>query len=113
LAATDAKSSVIAAPNSPDAEAIVNSFNEKELGEWKVGVRRGVETNDWTGLIKHRTYISDYRMLGSRLMATTAKLRKRKVLNVALGVPIEYRALHFFPFHSPMMPTSRSSFVLA
>ena len=65
LAATDAKSSFIAAQNSTDAEAIVQGFNKKELGEWKVGVRRGVETNDWTSLITHRTYISDYQMLGS------------------------------------------------
>ena len=41
LAATDAKSSVIMEPTYTGAEAIVDSFNEKELGEWKIGVRHG------------------------------------------------------------------------
>jgi hypothetical protein len=59
LAATDVKGSVIATPTYEVAQDIVNSFNETEFGEWKVGVRRGVETNDWRGLITHRTYISD------------------------------------------------------
>jgi len=110
LATTDAKSSVIAEPTSTGAEAIVDSFNEKELGEWKIGVQRGVETNDWTGLITHRTYISDCRMVGSHVIATTVKLRKRKVPNVSLGVPIEYSAFDCFPFHSAIMLTSRLSF---
>jgi hypothetical protein len=88
LMATDAKSSVIAEPTFTDAEVFVAGFNEKEFEEWKVGVRRGVETNDWTDLMMHRTYISHYRMLESRLIATTAKIRKRKVPKVALGVPI-------------------------
>jgi hypothetical protein len=96
LQTTDAKSSVIATPI--DTEAIVKSFNEKESGEWEVGVRHGVETNDWTSLITHRTYISDYRMPGSHLIATTGKLRKPKVRNVALGVPIELSAPHFSHF---------------
>jgi hypothetical protein len=98
LEATEAKSSVISPPNLPDAKAIVNSFKEKELEEWKVGVLHGVQTNDWAGLITHRTYILDYCMVGSRLIATTAKLRKPKVRNVALGVPIELSALHFSHF---------------
>jgi hypothetical protein len=56
-------------------------------------VRSGVEKNNWVGLI---TRISDYRIVGSRLIATTAKLRNPKAPSVALGVPIEYSALHFF-----------------
>lgn len=98
LQATEAKTSVIALPNFDDADAIVDTLNEKELGEWKDGVRHGVEENDWKGLIKHRTYIFDYRMVGSHVIATTGKLRKRKVRNaVASGVPIEYRAFDRFP----------------
>jgi hypothetical protein len=111
LVATDAKSSFIAEPNDTGAKVIVEGFNEKELEEWKVGVQRGVEMNDWSGLITHRTYISDYRMFGSHVIATTVKLRKRKVPNVSLGVPIEYSAFDCFPFHSAIMLTSRLSFV--
>src|SRR5882762_7438970 len=110
LVATDAKSSFIAEPNDTGAKVIVEGFNEKELEVWKVGVQRGVEMNDWSGLITHRTYISDYRMFGSHVIATTVKLRKRKVPNVALGVPIEYSAFGFFPFHSAIMLTSYLSF---
>jgi hypothetical protein len=112
LMATDAKSSVIAEPTFTDAEVFVAGFNEKEFEEWKVGVRRGVETNDWTDLMMHRTYISHYRMLESRLIATTAKIRKRKVPKVALGVPIEYSAFDCFPFHSAIILTFPLSFVL-
>jgi hypothetical protein len=56
LVATDAKSSVIAEPTFTDAEVFVAGFNEKEFEEWKVGVRRGVETNDWTGNV-NATYL--------------------------------------------------------
>jgi hypothetical protein len=91
LTATDA---IIATPSDDSADDIVKGFNRDEVEEWKAGVRRGVETNDWSGLITHRTYISHYWMVGSHLITTTAKLRKRKVPNVALGVLIEYSALH-------------------
>lgn len=110
LAATDAKSSVIMEQTITGAQAVVNSFNEQELREWQIGVRRGVEMNDWTGLITHRTYILDCRMVGSHVIATTVKLRKRKVPNVSLGVPIEYSAFDCFPFHSAIMLISRLSF---
>ena len=70
------KGGIIASPNFLDAEAIVNSFNKKELAEWKVGVQCSVETNDWTGLIMHHMYISDYWMVGSHVITTTVKLQK-------------------------------------
>jgi hypothetical protein len=115
LATTDMKSKFIASPNLNHSYDLVKSFNKEEVEQWKAGTRSGVERDDWADLIKHRTYISDYyyRMVGSRLIATTAKLRNRKVSNVAPGVPIEYSAPRFFPFHSATMLTSRSSFVLA
>jgi hypothetical protein len=98
LAATDAKSSVIATPTVDGAEDIVKGFNEAEWEHWKAGVRTGVEKNEWISLITHSTYILNYLMVGSRLIATAAKLRKRKVPNVALGVPIEYSAFDFSHF---------------
>jgi hypothetical protein len=48
-------------------------------------------------------YISDSWMVGLHLIATTAKLRnqeavlKKRLLSVALGVPIELSMLRFFP----------------
>ena len=106
LAATDA---IIATPSDDSADDIVKGFNKDEVEEWKAGVWRGVETDDWSGLITHRTYISDYWMVGLHLIATTAKIRKRKVPNIALGVPIEYSAVHFFPFHSAIVLKYRLS----
>jgi hypothetical protein len=55
LAFTNMKGSVIASPNFERADDIVKSFNEDELEQWKVGVRNGVEKNDWLDLIAHRT----------------------------------------------------------
>ena len=65
-------------------------------------VQECMKNEDWKALIVHRTYIW-ITTAGSRLIATTAKLRNPKVPNVALGVPIELSALHFFSvltFHS-------------
>jgi len=55
LAFTNMKGSVIASPNPERANDIVKSFNEDELKQWKVGVRNGVEKNDWVDLIAHHT----------------------------------------------------------
>ena len=33
----------------------VKSFNEDKLEQWNVGMRNGVERNDWTDLLMHRT----------------------------------------------------------
>jgi hypothetical protein len=65
LASTSMKHSVIASPNPERANDIVKSFNEDELEQWKVGVRNGVDRNDWTDLLVHRTYISDYQIIRS------------------------------------------------
>ena len=62
LAATDAKSSVIATPTIDGADDIVTGFNDAELKHWKGGVRKGVKTNDWIGLI---TNSSTFRTIGS------------------------------------------------
>jgi hypothetical protein len=80
LASTSMKHSVIAPERAND---IVKSFNEDELEQWRVGVRNGVERNDWTGLLVHCTYISDYQIIRSHLIVTTAKLRIPKTPNVA------------------------------
>jgi hypothetical protein len=80
--ATDMKDTVIARPNPKRAADIVNGFNEDELEQWKAGVRNGVENNDWTDLIMHRTCVSDCRMVGSRSIVTAAKRQKPKMLNV-------------------------------
>lgn len=42
------------------AERLVKSFKTAEFEEWKVGVRTGVESKDWSDIITHRTYVSDY-----------------------------------------------------
>jgi len=55
LASTDMKGSVIVSPNLDGADEFVNRFEKEVFEEWKVGVREGVENNDWTRLIAHRT----------------------------------------------------------
>jgi len=65
LAFTNMKGSVIASPNFERADDIVKSFNKDELEQWKVGMRNGVEKNNWIELIAHRTYISDYQIIRS------------------------------------------------
>jgi hypothetical protein len=83
LASTSMKHSVIASPNPECAKDIAKSFNEDELEQWKVGVWNGVDRNDWTDLLVHRTYISDYQIIRSHLIVTTAKLRIPKTPNIA------------------------------
>jgi hypothetical protein len=61
LASTNMKGSVIVNLTLERANDIVRSFNEDELEQWKVGVRNGVEKNDWIDLIVHRTYIRTIR----------------------------------------------------
>ncbi|KAK2464549.1 hypothetical protein APHAL10511_003407 [Amanita phalloides] len=73
LGKTDLKGSVIPSMSRANAENIIANFNARELKEWKVGVRNGVQENNWDNLIKH------------------PKLKRSGVLNVALGVPIEYQ----------------------
>jgi hypothetical protein len=34
----------------------VKGFNDKELEDWKNGVTKGVEGNNWMDLIAHRTF---------------------------------------------------------
>jgi hypothetical protein len=55
LAVTDMKDSVITSPNVKHARDIVKGFNKDELEQWEAGVQNGVENNDWTLLITHRT----------------------------------------------------------
>jgi hypothetical protein len=70
-------------------------FNSEELQQWKAGMWSGV---DWVGLIEHSTYIS-----GGWIVLNRNHSKAPKVQNIALGVPIEYSALHFLSFHSAMM----------
>lgn len=55
LASTDMKGSVIVPLTPHGAHEFVNRFKKEVFEEWKVGVREGVENNDWTRLIAHRT----------------------------------------------------------
>lgn len=100
---------IILTLSNESADDIVKDFNKDEEEQWKAGVWCGLEMDDWSSLIKYCIYISDYCMVGLHLIATTAKLRKQKVLKVALGVPMEYSALHFFPFHSGIVLKYHSS----
>ena len=40
-----------------EAKTIANSLDDDELKQWKAMVRDGVEKDDWSALIVHRTYI--------------------------------------------------------
>jgi hypothetical protein len=62
LASTNMKGSVIAGVDPRRADDIVQSFNEDQLEQWKVGVRNGVKNNDWIDLLARRTYFSDYQI---------------------------------------------------
>ena len=54
LAFTNLKGSIITSPGFHGAEEFVKRFNNEVFEEWKVGVREGVENNDWGCLISHR-----------------------------------------------------------
>ena len=54
LASTNLKGSIITSPNFDGAEEFVKHFNNEVFEEWKVGVREGVENNNWGRLISHR-----------------------------------------------------------
>lgn len=53
MASTNLKGSIITSPNFDGAEEFVKRFNNEVFEEWKVGVREGVENNDWGRLISH------------------------------------------------------------
>jgi hypothetical protein len=108
LAVTSMKDSVIS-PKHEQADDIVKNFNDGELEEWKVAVRKGVEENDWTDLIGHRMYILDHRMVGSYSIITTAKLKKTRP---TLGVPIKQRMAHFFLSCFTVILTSSLSYAI-
>jgi hypothetical protein len=57
LAASKMKDTFIASLTHSGADVIVNGLDDKGLEELKAGVRDGVEKNDWSALIAHRTYI--------------------------------------------------------
>jgi len=79
LASTNMKNKVIANLTLHRANKIVESFDEDQLEEWKVGMQDAVKGNDWTNLIEHRTYFSDYQIIRSHLIATTAELRIQNI----------------------------------
>ena len=83
LASTNMKDSVIANLTLERAGDIVKSLNEDELEQWKVGVWKGVKRNDWNDLLARRTYISDYQIIQSHLIVTTAELKIPKMSNIA------------------------------
>ena len=58
LASTNMKGSVIANLTLEGAEEMVNSFNEDELEQWRVGVRNGIKSNDWLDLLECRTRLT-------------------------------------------------------
>jgi hypothetical protein len=57
LATSKMKDSFIASLSHSGADDIVNGLDNKGLEELKAGVRDGMENNDWSALIAHRTYI--------------------------------------------------------
>ena len=56
LATTELKASVISIPTSDEATKIVESFDDDVLQEWKNGVKKGVNEQDWEDLIHHGAY---------------------------------------------------------
>jgi hypothetical protein len=85
LTKTELKNDIIAAPSSSEKFDIVRGFNEKEVEQWKVGVRNGVENDDWSTLIMHRTYISEYCMVGSGIITINSKAPKSKIAKCSHG----------------------------
>lgn len=83
LSKTDIKESIIAEPSLANVEILVNSFTEDELEEWKVGARKGIESNDWRNLITHRTYLSNYQIV-PHLLPNPSKDPKTKILECSL-----------------------------
>lgn len=75
LQSTSMKANIIATPTISQAEDIVNKFGEDDIEKWKVGVRNGVEHDNWYDLIESGTYISDYQTIRSYLIATSDRLR--------------------------------------
>ena len=84
---TELKSKVIEPLNWQESFAMVNGFNEEVLNKWKDGTRVGLKQGDWTGLINLGMYLSDYQIVCPCSRKTTAK--RKKVPNVALGVPMK------------------------
>jgi hypothetical protein len=50
------KGNVIGSTHWAEVEQIVESFNTEEMNQWREGVRKGVDNNDWEESISHRTY---------------------------------------------------------
>ena len=68
---------ILAGVESERANEIANNVrvNEGKLEAWKVAMWNGVERNDWIDLLARRTYISDYQIIWSHLIASTAELK--------------------------------------
>jgi hypothetical protein len=56
LAVTDLGASTIGVTSFRQAEALVETFNDKEIQEWKSGLQKGLKENDWADLISHHTH---------------------------------------------------------
>ena len=86
------------------AERLVKRFKKAEFEQWKAGVRTGVERKDWSDLIAHRMYISDYWGVISHLILTTAILQRPEIPDSPSGVPIQLRKqihnLFTLPYYS-------------
>ena len=76
LAGTDMRNSVISNMTLEGADDIVKSFNKDQFEEWKVGLRNGVKSKNWIDLVARRTSTSDYQIILSHLIATTAELKQ-------------------------------------
>ena len=62
LSETDIRQSIIVPVTVAGAKNLVKSFTDEELEEWKAGVRRGINSNNWNDLITHRTYFFDHQV---------------------------------------------------
>ena len=55
LSTTSAKASTFQPLTAQQAQGVIDGFNDHELDEWKAGLQKGFQDNDWSGLIAHRT----------------------------------------------------------
>ena len=87
LSETDLKESIITSPSLGSAETLVSCFKDTELEEWKAGIKKGMNDDDWSDLITHRMYISDYQMIGFHSITNPSDAPKAKAVECSLGCP--------------------------
>jgi hypothetical protein len=56
MESTDRTSDFIGPQTLLQAEQIVDDFSDEYFREWKDGVQKGINNDDWEDLLKHRTF---------------------------------------------------------